>query len=127
MIELEFRTRIPIYFQIVDQIQRRIDAGELKPGDQLPTVRELADELEVNFNTVARAYRKLDEAGSISTQQGRGTYVIEPGDADRATLEEIARRFAAQAHRLGYEPEEVAQTIGYVLGQWELEGRPPDE
>ncbi|MFQ5921280.1 MAG: GntR family transcriptional regulator [Anaerolineales bacterium] len=127
MIELDLRAHIPIYVQIVDQIQRRIDAGELKPGDQLPTVRELANELEVNFNTVARAYRMLDETGAISTQQGRGTYVIEPGDADRTTLEEITRRFAAQAHRLGYEPEEVAQTAGFVLGQWEQEGRPPDE
>ncbi len=127
MIELDFRSHFPIYFQIVDQIQRRIDAGELKPGDQLPTVRKLADELSVNFNTVARAYRRLDEAGSISTQQGRGTYVIEPGDSGRTTLEEIARRFAAQAHRLGYEPEEVARTVGFVLGQWEQEGRPPDE
>jgi len=125
--ELDFRTHIPIYFQIVDQIQKRIDAGELKPGDQLPTVRELADELEVNFNTVARAYRKLDASGSISTQQGRGTYVIEADDSNRTTLEEIARRFAAQAHRLGFEPEEVAKTVGFVLGQWELEGRPPEE
>ncbi|MCI0828163.1 MAG: GntR family transcriptional regulator [Chloroflexi bacterium] len=125
--ELDFRTHIPIYFQIVDQIQKRIDAGELKLGDQLPTVRELADELEVNFNTVARAYRKLDASGSISTQQGRGTYVIEPDDSNRTTLEEIARRFAGQAHRLGFEPEEVAKAVGFVLGQWELEGRPPDE
>ena len=127
MIELNFRTHIPIYFQIVEQIQRGIDAGELKPGDQLPTVRELADQIEVNFNTVARAYRKLDETGSISTQQGRGTYVIEPGDSGRLTLEEIARRYAAQAHRLGYEPEEVARAVGYVLGQWEQEGKPPEE
>ena len=125
--ELDFRTHIPIYFQIADQIQRRIDAGEFKPGDQLPTVRELAEELEVNFNTVARAYRKLDASGSISTQQGRGTYVIEPDDTSRTTLEEIARRIAAQAHRLGFEPEEVAKAVGFVLGQWELEGRPPDE
>ena len=80
MVELNFRGGETIYSQIVDQIQKRIDAGELKPGDQLPTVRELADELEVNFNTVARAYRKLDASGSISTQQGRGTYVIEPDD-----------------------------------------------
>ena len=125
--ELDFRTHIPIYCQIADQIQRLIDAGEFKPGDQLPTVRELAEELEVNFNTVARAYRKLDASGSISTQQGRGTYVIEPDDTSRTTLEEIARRIAAQAHRLGFEPEEVAKAVGFVLGQWELEGRPPDE
>ena len=126
MIKLDFRAHIPIYVQIVDQIHRRIDAGELKPGDQLQTVRELADELEVNFNTVARAYRILDETGVISTQQGRGTYVIDPADPGRTTLEEIARRFAAQAYRLGYEPEEVAKTVGFVLGQWEQEGKPPE-
>ncbi len=127
MVELNFRSGEPIYMQIVDQLERRIAAGEFEPGDQLPTVRELADELEVNFNTVARAYRMLDETGAISTQQGRGTYVIDPANAVRTTLEEIARRFAAQAHRLSYEPEEVAQTVGFVLGQWEQEGRPPDE
>ena len=55
------------------------------------------------------------------------TAVIEPGAGGRATLEEIAGRFAAQAFRLGYEPEEVAQAVGYVLGQWEQEGKPPEE
>jgi GntR family transcriptional regulator len=119
MVELNFRSGEPIYTQIVDQLHRRIAANELKPGDQLPTVRELADELDVNFNTVARAYRILDEMGAISTQQGRGTYVIEPGEADQMTLEAITRRFAAEVHRLGFEPEEVAQTVGFVLGQWE--------
>ena len=127
MVELNFRGGEPIYMQIVDQLERRIAVGELKPGDQLPTVREMADELDINFNTVARAYRMLDEAGAISTQQGRGTYVIEPGDASRTTLEEITRRFAGQAHRLGFEPEEVAQTVGFVLGQWEQTGKPPEE
>ena len=126
VIDLDLRAHIPIYVQIVDQIQKRIDAEELNPGDQLPTVRELADELEVNFNTVARAYRLLDEAGAISTQQGRGTYVIEPGDTVQLTLDKITRRFAAQAHRLGHEPEEVARTVGFVLGLWEQEGRPPE-
>ena len=127
MIELDLRAHIPIYVQIIDQIHKQIDAGELKPGDQLPTVRELADRLEVNFNTVARAYRVLDENGAISTQQGRGTYVIELGTGGRATLEEIASRFAAQAYRLGHEPEEVAHAVGYVLGQWEQDGKPPEE
>ena len=127
MVELNFRSGDPIYLQIADQFQQRIADGELKPGDQLPTVRELANELEVNFNTVARAYRILDDNGAISTQQGRGTYVIEPGTGGRATLEEIASRFAAQAFRLGYEPEEVAQAVGFILGQWEQEGKPPED
>ena len=127
MVELNFRSGDPIYLQIADHFEQRIADGELKPGDQLPTVRELANELEVNFNTVARAYRILDDIGAISAQQGRGTYVIEHGAGGRATLEEIASRFATQAFRLGYEPEEVAQAVGYVLGQWEQDGKPPED
>jgi len=127
VVELDFRSGEPIYIQIADQVERQIADRELKPGDQLPTVRELADQLEVNFNTVARAYRILDENGVISTQQGRGTYVIEPSAIGRATLEEIASRFVAQVYRLGHEPEEVARAVGFVLGQWEQAGKPPDE
>ena len=76
-LELDFRSGIPIYLQVVDRIKEMIAEERIKPGDQLPTVRALATELRVNFNTVARAYRILDEAGIISTQQGRGTYILE--------------------------------------------------
>ncbi|MDD5371132.1 MAG: GntR family transcriptional regulator, partial [Anaerolineaceae bacterium] len=72
---LDFRSGIPIYAQIVDQVKEQMLRGELLPEDQLPTVRKLSEELRINFNTVARAYRMLDEAGLISTQQGRGTYI----------------------------------------------------
>ena len=68
-IELDFRSGIPIYVQIMDQIKHLIASGALRPGDQLPTVRQLAADLRVNFNTVARAYRMLDDAGIISIAQ----------------------------------------------------------
>ena len=70
-IEIDFRDHIPIYIQLMGQIKQLIAAGELKPGDQLPTVRQLAADLRVNFNTIARTYRLLDEEGIISTQHGR--------------------------------------------------------
>jgi GntR family transcriptional regulator len=76
-LQLDFHSGLPIYTQIVNQIQSQLAYGVLKPGDQLPTVRALAEELRVNFNTVARAYRILDEVRIISTQQGRGTYITE--------------------------------------------------
>jgi len=76
-LQLDFRSGSPIYLQIVEQVRRLLISGELQPGDQLPTVRQLAAELRVNFNTVARAYRMLDEARLISTQQGRGTYILD--------------------------------------------------
>jgi GntR family transcriptional regulator len=81
-VNLDFRSKIPIYVQIIDQIKDLIAIGVLHPGDQLPTVRQLAADLRVNFNTVARAYRLLDEQGLISTQHGRGTYILPPPAAE---------------------------------------------
>ena len=83
-IEINFRSEEPIYLQIIQQIESQVLNGQLKSGDQLPPVRELAQELNVNFNTVARAYRLLDENGLISTQQGRGTFLLEPPTEERA-------------------------------------------
>ncbi|HEY4665742.1 MAG TPA: GntR family transcriptional regulator [Anaerolineales bacterium] len=127
MVALDFRSKEPIYRQIVNQIQDRLGSGELEPGQQLPTVRQLATELGVNFNTVARAYRLLDEQGVISTQHGRGTYALGRRSAarpGRSQLERLARGFAREAARLGFRPEQVAETIGFVLEEWDQRGRP---
>jgi GntR family transcriptional regulator len=89
----------------------------LKPGDQLPTVRALAQELRVNFNTVARAYRILDEARIISTQQGRGTYITEippPNISEKLrneSLEALTQRFINEAFRLGFFEKEISQMV----------------
>jgi len=127
-LEIDFRSGIPIYLQVVEGIKERLAGGRLKPGDQLPTVRSLALELRVNFNTIARAYRILDEAGIISTQQGRGTYIMEmppPEVAEnmRATaLEELTRRYVADAERLGASPEELIRLLK-KQSDGEAEGR----
>jgi len=75
--QIQFQRNRPVGEQIVEQLAHLIDIGKLQPGEQLPTVRDLARELQINFNTVARAYRQLDDAGKITTQQGRGTFVCE--------------------------------------------------
>ena len=116
-LQLDFHAGLPIYTQIVNQVQSQLANGILKPGDQLPTVRALASELRVNFNTVARAYRILDEARIISTQQGRGTYITEipPPDATeklrKESLSELTQRFINEAYRLGFSEREVSQMV----------------
>ena len=123
-LRLDLRADSPIYQQLVDQIQAQIASGSLHPGDQLPTVRALAAELRINFNTVARAYRILDEARVISTQQGRGTYITEippPKVTERMrreSLEALARRFVEEATRLGSAETEIRQMVTEQLKSW---------
>ena len=116
-LHLDFRSGLPIYTQIVNQIQSQLANAILKPGDQLPTVRALAQELRVNFNTVARAYRILDEVRIISTQQGRGTYITEKPPPEvseklrNESLTALTQRFIAEAIRLGFSEREVNQMV----------------
>jgi GntR family transcriptional regulator len=124
ILQIDFRSGLPIYTQIVNQLQSQIVSGILKPGDQLPTVRALAEELRVNFNTVARAYRILDEARIISTQQGRGTYITEippPKVSEklrRETLEALTQRYISEAMRLEFAKSEIRQMVSDQLKAW---------
>lgn len=116
-IQLDFRSGTPIYTQIVEQVKQQVISGNLKPEEQLPTVRALALELRVNFNTVARAYRLLDEAGIISTQQGRGTYILDVPSPERTdklrqqALETLTRDYLNEALRLGCSPSEIKKAL----------------
>jgi GntR family transcriptional regulator len=116
-LEIDFRSGIPIYLQVVERIKERLASGQLKPGDQLPTVRALATDLRVNFNTIARAYRIMDESGIISTQQGRGTYILEMpnpeviGSMRIKALEDLTRRYIEDAERLGVAPDELHKIL----------------
>jgi GntR family transcriptional regulator len=132
-LELDFRSHVPIYIQIVERVKHLVATGALEPGDQLPTVRQLAAGLRVNFNTVARAYRILDEAGVISTQQGRGTFVLEPLPPEQASrlrqaaLDALTRSYLSNAHKLGFEPTEVDGVFEDMLSLWRQEGAPLDD
>jgi len=116
-ITIDLRSDIPIYLQIVEQVRQQVAGGELKPDDQLPTVRALASDLRINFNTVSRAYRLLDEAGIISTQQGRGTYILEMPPPETTellrleSLDALTRQYLGQAKKLGYTVEQVIARI----------------
>jgi GntR family transcriptional regulator len=124
ILQIDFRSGLPIYIQIVNQIQAQVAGGILNPGDQLPTVRALAEELRVNFNTVARAYRILDEARIISTQQGRGTYITEippPKVTEKLrkeALEALTQRYISEAMRLDFSEAEITEMLKDQLKTW---------
>lgn len=126
-IRLDFRSQEPIYLQIVRQVEKLVRDGILRPGDQLPTVRQLAIDLRINFSTVARAYHVLDEQKLISTQRGRGTYIWDDIDLDDRssgeppqssakidrdqTLEQIASRFIEEVLKKGISLDEIERAI----------------
>ncbi len=123
-LRLDFHEREPIYLQIFEQVKSMVASGAMKPGSQLPTVREVAAELRINFNTAARAYRLLHEEGIISTQQGRGTYVLEgppPAGAKRVKRERLQMMVSGwieEAKRFGFTAEEVAKAWQDAFQRW---------
>lgn len=117
---LEFHSGIPVYRQIVHHVQAAVAAGRLGEGDQLPTIRALHEKLEVNPNTVARAYRELAHLGVIKAEQGSGCYVApsakEPAAAlparqRKAKLAELCARFAAEARSHGISFDEIVDHL----------------
>lgn len=132
-IMLDFRSNEPLYLQIVHQVEQLIAEGELKLGDQLPTVREVATELRINFNTVARAYHVLDENHLISTQRGRGTYIWDKPSAEtmaqlrQKSLEEFTRAYLNEIIQLGYSPDDALKSIQGLMESHEEIGKKDNE
>ena len=116
-ISIDTRSGVPFYRQIIDKILLGIAAGHLKPGERLPTVRQLAIDLQVNPNTVSRAYRELEIRGVVRTQRGTGTFIAaDPGVAqDAATrlefLEKFCDELVADAGKLGFALKEVVEAL----------------
>ncbi|HEX7288884.1 MAG TPA: GntR family transcriptional regulator [Candidatus Angelobacter sp.] len=115
-LRLDLRSGVPVYRQIIDQVRAGIAAGTLGPGDQLPTVRQLAVDLTVNPNTVLRAYRELELGGLLETQQGTGTFITEKkikhDEAERARqLNQIVGEFLARAGAAGFTAKELMEQL----------------
>ena len=109
---LDTRSGLPIYRQIVDWVKVRAAGGLLHAGEQLPTVRQMAVDLNVNYNTVARAYLELERMGVVNTLQGKGTFVATPpvpiDEVVRAQkLRSLVTEFLSRAAEFGFRPEEV--------------------
>jgi GntR family transcriptional regulator len=114
LVTLDAADATPIYAQVDRSLRAAIAAGRLKPGDQLPTVRELAVELRVNANTIARVYSELERAGVFETRRGVGTFVL-GGRAEARSASEHARRLRAFATRVLADGDAQGFTADEVL------------
>ncbi|HLY40160.1 MAG TPA: GntR family transcriptional regulator [Terracidiphilus sp.] len=119
---LDAHSGVPVYRQLIDQVQAAVARGSLAPGDQLPTVRHVAVELAINPNTVMRAYREMEIRGLLDTQQGTGTFIAErrieiSKEEKERQLSQLVGEFVARAGAAGI-------TVGELIGK--LRGMGPD-
>jgi GntR family transcriptional regulator len=117
IVSIDSRDRTPIYAQLERALRAAVATGRLQPGDQLPTVRQLAVDLSVNANTVARVYAELERAGVIETRRGVGSFVCgtaarahPPREHDRR-LRAFATRLLADADAAGFTIDDVMQAL----------------
>ena len=113
---LDLRSGVPVYRQIIDQVLAGVASGTLAPGDQLPTVRQMAVELAVNPNTVLRAYRELEIRGVLETHQGSGTFIanrkVERDEVERRRqLDQLVGEFIARAGSGGFTLRELMDAL----------------
>lgn len=113
--ELNFNTSIPIYLQIIREFKRQIAIGILKPGDKIPSQRELAGDLKVNANTVQRAYREMEILGLVETLRGQGTFVCQTQAIVEETRNEMLTSlvddFVQAMKSLGCEEEAIMELV----------------
>ena len=124
---------LPIYQQLTQQIREAIARGELQPGDRLPSVRQLAQDLVVNPNTIARTYSELEREGLVVTRHGLGVFVVQPGTdltkpARDRRLAELLDRWLTEAVHLGYSADEVIRLVAQRVKQfqWNADGKGKD-
>ena len=118
----------PIWSQIEEAVRHLVASGALRPGDALPSVRDLAREQRINPNTVAKAYQRLVEAGIVETRRGEGTFVAEhppamPAGEKARLLREGATRFSSLAVNLGATQAEAVATVQAAWPSGEATGK----
>ncbi|WP_371379358.1 GntR family transcriptional regulator [Sporomusa aerivorans] len=120
LLAIDPKSGVPLYVQIKEELKSLIVKGVYPPGAQLPTVRQLAVELRINSNTVARAYTEMERDGIISTQQGRGTFVCGlpdtlEADAKEQQLNALLERLLGDAYSLGFQAQDVFERLKQKL------------
>lgn len=113
---LDAHSGVPVYRQLIDQVQAAAATGQLRAGDQLPTVRHVAVELAINPNTVMRAYREMEIRGMLDTQQGTGTFIAErrieiSKEEKERQLGQLVGEFVARAGSAGITVSELIENL----------------
>ena len=125
---LDSHSGVPVYRQLIDQVQAAVAAGVLAAGDQLPTVRQVAVDLVINPNTVLRAYREMEIRGTLDTQQGSGTFVADrkieysKGERERQ-LGQLVGEFVSRAGSAGFTVEQLVKALHELSSQSEPKRR----
>ena len=115
-IQIQAQGGVPIYLQVMQQIKYLVASGRLQPGDELPSIRTLAEQLIVNPNTIARAYRELETAGVVEKRRTAGTFVAEAGSplARKERLRLLRQRvdqLLVEAFQMGFALDEVLKLV----------------
>ena len=121
---IDHKSGVPIYVQIMNHVKHLIATGVLTPGQQLPTIRQLAVDITVNLNTVAHAYAELEREGLLTIQRGRGTFIAEPENCPDLTemrdskLQTLVDNLFTDALGLGYSVQEVQRAVADQVRAW---------
>lgn len=112
---IDFNASKPIYEQVIAEIKKQIARGEIKPGDKLPSQRELAKDIQVNPNTIQRAYREMELLDLVETKRGRGTFIKDDDKVIKEINKQMAhtavQRFIDEMVSIGFEKEEVINLL----------------
>ena len=114
--QLDIKSGVPFYRQIIDQVKSAIATGKLEPGNRLPTVRQLAVNLSINPNTVSRAYTELELTGMVETQMGSGTFIshkkVTRDELEKKRLlDQICQELLSRASSHGFTLEEIIENL----------------
>ncbi|TWT87217.1 HTH-type transcriptional repressor YtrA [Pseudobythopirellula maris] len=132
LLRIEKGSSVPVSRQIAEQVASLCAAGSLRPGDRVPSVRELARELAVNQNTVLRVYERLTAEGLLERRHGQGTFVSPKANqraaaSHRKRLVGELRQLCRQGRGLGLTGDEIHELVTEALGQLEAESPTPQE
>ncbi|GIN20831.1 MAG TPA: GntR family transcriptional regulator [Bacillus bacterium] len=115
----DFEASKPIYIQITEKIFQRIIRGEIKPGEKLPSVREMAVQSGVNPNTIQRSYAEMERMGIVETKRGQGTFVIERGtvvdELKESMQTEVISQFVRNMEELGFSKQQMLNGLKSYL------------